>query len=476
MFTGRMSESKQLEECYLGQTNGLVVLYGRRRIGKSLLLQHFCRDKKSFIFEGLEGVKTIDQISLFINELQTQAKDFHVPNTKYTTWIQVFDLLTIYLQTSNNKIVIVFDEFQWMAQQKTILVSLIKKYFDNQWAHHNIMLILCGSISTFMVGKVIHSKALYGRVNLELQICEFSPYEAKSYLIRQRGAVKLKEDEILKYLMILGGVPKYLSEIRTTGSFAKNIDRLCFQKSGFLFNEFEKIFYSQFREPRIYRTITEELSKKPLSLDEISKITKIRSGGGLKSYINNLILTGFVSENRVVSTNPNAKIVKYRIHDAFLNFYFKFMKTNRKILSNKNHSGYFQKNVETNYSAWLGLAFENFCIANSMQIANALGFEDELLNFGPLIYRDTPGVQVDLAFYRFKNILTICEIKYWNKPIGTEIISEVKKKIKLVQQKFPAKIRIEVVLISPFGITKDLDQVGFFNKILTIKDFFQQTS
>jgi hypothetical protein len=120
----------------------------------------------------------------------------------------------------------------------------------------------------------------------------------------------------------------------------------------------------------------------------------------------------------------------------------------------------------------LGLAFENFCIANAMAIADSLGIGDELESFGPLIYRDTPGVQVDLAFYRSKKILTLCEIKYWNAPVGTEIISEIKKKIYLVTQKFSAKMRIEVVLIAPFGASKDLVQAEFFNQILTLKDLF----
>lgn len=473
MFVGRKHELRQLNEAYESEKNNLVVLYGRRRIGKSHLIRHFCEKKKAFIFEGLEGAKTSEQISLFINELTSQSIDFVVPNAKYTTWIQVFDLLKNYMQSSNEKLIIVFDEFQWMALQKTALVSLIKTYFDNQWAKHKIMLILCGSISTFMVEKVIHSKALYGRVNLELQINGFSPYESKLYLTQQKGAIQLKDDEILKYLLLLGGVPKYLSEIKVRESFAKNMDRLCFQKSGFLFNEFEKIFFSQFREPRVYRAITEGLSKKPMTLEEISQLTGIPSGGGLKSYINNLIISGFINENRVLSKNEKAKIVKYRIQDAFLGFYFKHMYKNRKILSAKNTQGYFQKNIEPSYSPWLGLAFENFCAANPMILAKALDIEDEVLNFGPLIYKDTPGFQVDMAFLRNQNILTICEIKYWNKPVGTEVIQEVKEKIRLVEKKFPAKTRIEIALISPTGASKDLLNTEFFNKIVMIKDIFQ---
>ena len=409
MFIGRDYELSSLEESYKTQGSNLVVVYGRRRIGKSHLIRHFAEDKKSFVFEGLEGAKTTDQISLFVSALQSQAKGFSVPEAKYTTWVAVFDLLDNYLQTTKCKTVIVFDEFQWMAQQKTLLVSLVKTYFDNKWSKHKLMLILCGSISTFMVGKVIHSKALYGRVNLELQIKVFSPLEAKFFLTKQAGAVKVQDDEILKYLMVLGAVPKYLAEVRTSESFSKNIDRLCFQKSGFLFQEFEKIFYSQFKEPRVYRLITEHLSKTQLTLNEISEKLKMPSGGGLKSYLDNLVTSDFLSQNRVLSENKNAKLVKYRISDSFLNYYFKYMKSALPLLLNHKSSGYFQRKVEPKYSPWLGLAFENFCISNATLIASILGISDEVIAFGPLIYRDTPGVQVDLAFLRSQNILTLCE-------------------------------------------------------------------
>jgi AAA+ ATPase superfamily predicted ATPase len=178
MFVGRQEELKELNELYHAKKSKLVVIYGRRRIGKSSLINTFCKDKMCLNFEGLEGEETANQIKSFTNDLIRQINDPILKSVHFKNWTEVFDYLTSYLIKHKKKIILFFDEFQWLAANQGTLVSLFKKYWDQQLKNLNVLIILCGSISSYMVKKVIRSKALYGRIDWEHQLGPISPSEA----------------------------------------------------------------------------------------------------------------------------------------------------------------------------------------------------------------------------------------------------------------------------------------------------------
>lgn len=169
-------------------------------------------------------------------------------------WNLVFDQLTQYLKsTPSKKHIVFFDEFQWLAAQRTTLVSLLKKYWDQEWKNLNVLVILCGSISSYMVHKVIKSKALYGRVSIELPIQEM-PFKDTHHFMISRNP-----QEVFNYQLVFGGIPKYWDEMNPKLSFEKNITKHFFNKESFLFNDYRKIFYSQFKEVRVYEKIIQAL-------------------------------------------------------------------------------------------------------------------------------------------------------------------------------------------------------------------------
>ena len=179
-FVGRFEELDLLESKLNSKSSELVVLYGRRRVGKSSLIENLLNKRQNtFLFEGIEGANTKQQISKFVNSLQEQFKDPLLDDINFKSWDIVFSYLSQHVFNNKDRKIVFFDEFQWMAAQRKHLVGLIKYYWDNHWKKQNVVLILCGSVASFMVDQVIHSSALYGRIGLELRLAPLKPNESK---------------------------------------------------------------------------------------------------------------------------------------------------------------------------------------------------------------------------------------------------------------------------------------------------------
>lgn len=463
MFIGRYSELRELNDRFQKKQSQLVVIYGRRRVGKSSLLEEFSKEKKHLFFEGIEHSPKTVQIQNFLNSLSKQLNDPFISKMKLTSWIEVFDLLTKTLKDTKNKYVVAIDEFQWLACQQSHLVSIFKFYWDNHWKNLNVMFVLCGSIANYMISKVIRSKALYGRISWELCLTGLSPPEIAK-MLNKRGAI-----EILKYLMIFGSIPKYIEEINQNTSFESNINRLCFTKTGFFVDELEKIFYSQFREVQIYKKIISLLSYGNLNLSEIAKKTRIPSGGGLKSYLNNLERSGFIRQYRSINKKGHGS-QRYKLFDEFIVFYFKFIKPHLHQIQENEKQKFFNNAVASNWQPWLGIAFETFCLKHAMFIAEQVGFADEVISFGPFFSTKDQRFQIDLIYIRASGIRTVCEIKFHDKPVGTKVIPEFEKKVALLPK---IKTTTERMLISPFGADTSLINTEYFQHIVTLDQLFK---
>lgn len=461
MFLGRKNELEDLNKKFKNKSAQLVVVYGRRRIGKSELLKTFINDKNHLFFEGLENQSQQNQINNILNMLAKQKNDPFIEKLNVKKWTEILDLLTNQIKNQKTKIVLIFDEFQWMANLRSPLVSLLKLYWDNHWKNQNVMVILCGSVAHFMVNKVVNSKALYGRINMELCLGGLLPSESRALLVG-RGDL-----EVLKYLMIFGSVPKYLEEIDQSRSFEENLNSLCFKKNCFFINELDKVFYSQFREAQTYKKIIEALDTGNLSLAEIADKVKFSSGGGLKSYLSNLEQSGFIRVYTSIQ-QTGKRNQKYKLFDEFLTFYFKFMKPHTRQITENTKQQLFNLLVKSKWQPWLGIAFENFCLKNAMVIAEAAGFAEEVESFGPLFGSKDKNFQIDLIYNRTHELTTVCEIKFYSNPIGTSIIPEVKSKIARLKKKRGQTI--ERMLIAPMGADKHLLATQYFHHVITLKE------
>ncbi|MCP5048442.1 MAG: hypothetical protein GY940_14830 [bacterium] len=381
----------------------------------------------------------------------------------------MFNYLTDKLikRRSKKKLVLFFDEFQWMAAGRTKLVSLIKYFWDNLWKDHNVMLILCGSVASFMVRQVLSSKALYGRINLEILLRSLLPHEAAQLFMGKRS-----NEEILKYLLLFGGVPKYLEEIQLDTSFNRNVNRLCFRKNALMLNEINRIFYSQFKETKTYLRIVKLLETGVYSMSEISRKLGIASGGGLKDYLRNLelaeIIRSYVPYDKSIST----KFRKYTLGDEFIIFYFKFMEPNLRTIEESTSQRLFEAFSRNNFDTWAGFAFERFCIKHAGYFSRIMGFEDEVLIASPHFGKESRKFQVDLLYKRMDNVITVCEIKHHNKEISTAVIPGMEQRLELL--KVPRGFTVEKALISLYGPDKALQDSGYFNHYVKLEDFINQ--
>lgn len=468
---GRSSEFKMLDECYQKSESTLIAIYGRRRVGKSYLIEEWIKSKNtdSMIIEGLEKQSKSDQIQLCKNKIVNKIDRPALGDVEYKSWLSILDLLSFYIKTDiknkNKKKVIFLDEFQWLAGEKSELVSYIKMFWDQEWKKYNIMLILCGSIASFMVNKVIRSKALYGRINLEIKV---SPFEIKDNfeLIKPKRSI----EEICQYYFVFGGIPKYINEINPKQSFEKNINRICFSKSGIMTEEFEKIFYQQFKSASVYIKIIRLLSQGAKSFNDISKALNYPSGGSLKRYVENLYLADFIGSYYPFHKSETTKEKKYYLSDEFSRFYIKYMEKNKSIIHKNEGRDLFNRICKSTWNQWTGIAFEQMAYKHAMTIAKLAHFEDEVKEIGKFFPSEKFPVQLDLVYDRFNKIVTIFEIKNSVK-IDVEIVNEMENKINLIKNHVAFKGKtIEKGLFYSGELNPKVKKLNYFHHLLKFED------
>ncbi|MGA1869948.1 MAG: AAA family ATPase [bacterium] len=470
MFVGRKEELKLLNEVYHSAKSELVIIYGRRRIGKSSLVNHFAKNKSSFYtFEALEGETTQVQLRHFTELLKKQMNDPILESVHFKTWEAAFSYFTERFinqeEKRGEKKIIFFDEIQWMAAGRNRLISILKYYWDNQWKNKKIMLILCGSVASFMLKKIIKSKALYGRITLEILLKGLRANEAYAMFDNTRS-----KEEILKYLLVFGGVPKYLEEINLNRSFNHNMNKLCFSSHGLMLHEVNRIFYSQFKEARTYLRIVLLLQERIYSFNNISQKLSIASGGGLRQYLEQLEQAEIIKSFIPFDKSRKSKIKKYTLFDEYLIFYFKYIEPNLRIIEESSSERVFETLTTNSFDSWLGLAFERFCLKHSGILARLMGFEEDVLLASPYFGRNDDQFQIDLLYKRADNVITVCEIKHKKNKITTRIVPDMEKKCSLL--KIPRGYTMEKALISLHGPDTALRDTRYFDYYVTLDDIF----
>jgi AAA+ ATPase superfamily predicted ATPase len=447
MFCGREQELALLQEQNWRDRGRLVVVYGRRRIGKTALIEKAYNNEAFWKFEGLEGLKTAVQLQLFSKNLQNYTQN--TPSTP-VDWIEAFEQLTTaiasYFKNSSQRLTIFIDEFQWMCEMKPELVSIFKNYWDNHFSKFpHVNFILCGSISSFIVGKVVRSKALYGRVDIELNLKALS-YEACNQLLK---ATPLQND-LMTIFMTFGGVPQYLKELNPSLSLQQNLIEFAFKPSGYFFQEYTRLFISHFGKSDIYEKILSICAKHRLGAAELAAKCKVSFGGSFSNKLKELEDAGFIKGIAPVGRDNKSKDKRYVLYDEYLFFYFQLILPNAHQLSSGQ--------IDTNhifkskaFQQWRGYAFERLCHKMSSNIADALRFSAIDYHVGPWFkraYLGSHGTQIDLMFIRADKVITVCEIKTSATIQTSKLIKQIEQQRAILEKEFP-KYFIEWVLVVP---------------------------
>lgn len=470
-FTGRTYERELLLDIASKQTEAcIIVVYGRRRVGKTELIEQTFADRQILKFEGIEGQNTQRQQATVLSELSKYAEEPLLAKITPDHWLDVFELIKPYVSTG--PWTLYFEELQWLANYQTDFIADLKYAWDNFFKNNpQLILILCGSSPSFMIDKVLKSKALYNRSQHELPLKPFSLKETCDFLKNKSLS------EVMDAYLLVGGMPEYLKRAQTESSILLSIAQQSFTPGGFFTHEYERIFTSSLASNIHYQKIVEFLGLHHFaSRLEIQKYLNINSGGTLSTLLLDLEESGLIQSYTPFDLSENSKLVRYVISDAYLQFFYKFIKPKIKAIE----AGDFIHNPLSalNFSAlekWKGFAFERFCRAQHRSIAKILGFEAVRYQHGAYFKRSISnltqsGFQIDLIFARDDKVYTVCEIKYLNSPVSKKVIAEFEKKIELLDP--PKNISIHRVLITANGAEESLIKAHYFDRILTLEDFF----
>lgn len=465
-FIGRKYELARLDRFVRSPDSRIAVLYGRRRIGKSVLLQQALQGKAPLFFEALEERGTRDQLDHFM--LQLRLSTGH-GSAKPRRWTEA--LLQLHEAIEDNPRPIVLDEFQWMANYRHELVSELKYVWERFLAKlPGQKLILCGSIASFMVEKVVKSSALYGRIDTELAVPPFKLPETRQ-MLPDKGV-----DEVLQAHLITGGVPKYLELLRDYPSVHLAVQELAFKPDGYFTTEYQRIFISHFGRNPAFEAIVRALAARPLGLvrEELARQARIALGGRLSAHLRDLESAGFLSADTPFHRGADSRQIKYFLCDAYLRLYFTFVHPNLKkirtgqganILAGASGSGALH--------AWMGRSFEYLCLQHAQEISRLVGFSAVDFTMGPYFApgrRGVPRVQIDLVFDRADHVITICEMKYSANTVGAEVVASMQRKVECLRPVAKGKT-IQPVLIVRGHPSQELIDQGYFYRIIEAREF-----
>jgi hypothetical protein len=466
-LVGRISELKILNETLDNDRPELIALYGRRRIGKTYMINQFYGRNIVFEVTGLYNGKMKDQLKNFSKQLTKRSNKIEkeIPNS----WLDAFTFLEKYLDTlkGKKKKVIFIDEFPWLATPKSKFLMAFENFWNSYCTKRDdLIVVICGSAASFMVQKIIKNKGgLHNRITRKIRLLPFTLFETEKFLV-SRG-IKYTHYDILQLYMAIGGVPHYLDKLQKGLSVAQNIDALCFAKDGLLNDEFNQLFVSLFDNSERHTLLIKTLanSNKGLTRNELINKSKIPSGGDFTLKIMELIESGFVTEYAYYQNK--SQLTLYRLSDEYSKFYLKFIEKNKS-----GSDGTWQRlSVSQSYTSWSGFVFETLCLKHIRQIKKALRI-DAIFSTSSSWFNE--NAQIDLLIDRDDNVINLCEMKFYNAPFSIDktYYSNLKNKVSELQNETNTRKNIFVTMVTTYGIKENEYSRELVQNSLFIADLF----
>lgn len=356
MFIGRKDELEFLNTRYKKNNGQLVVIYGRRRIGKTELLREFCKDKPH-VFYSCKECTDDEQLSSFSARMLNST-----PISKYTNsfdnWERAFKFVMELPQ--QGKKLLVIDEFPYMVGANSSIPSVLQNLWDEVLSRENLMIILCGSAMSFIEKELLAEKnPLYGRATGILKMNEMDFADAQKFF----HDFKI-EDRILAY-SILGGIPHYLKQFDTADSIEENIKRNILIRGNVLYNEVEFLMKQELRETSTYNTLITTIAMGNTKLNDIYQKTQI-DRSKISVYIKNLMDLNILNREFPVSdtikSTINVQRGLYSIADNFFSFWYRFIFPNLSELESGDVDGVFEYSIKPFIDSYASKAFENISI------------------------------------------------------------------------------------------------------------------
>ncbi len=472
-FIGRKRELAELSELFEKKTASLVVIQGRRRIGKSRLVEEFAKNHTFYHFSGSPPVAATtmqSQLDEFSRQLSAQTG---TPEVFADDWSKLFILLHRDIQTG--RIIVLFDEISWMGSKDPEFLGKLKNAWDIYFAKNpNLILVLCGSVSTWIDKNILSSTGFVGRISYRLTLEELPLKECNQFWAQNGDFISAYEK--LKVLSVTGGVPRYLEEMNPSLPAEQTIRKLCFTKRGLLVHEFKDIFNDIFsRRTETYKKIIETLADGARELKEITKILELNQGGSVGEYLEDLIKSGFVSRDYTwhIASGEASRLSHFRLSDNYVRFYLKYIEKNLPKIETDTFTAK-SLSLLPGWDSLMGLQFDNLVLRNRQYIKDCLGIShDEIVSDNPFFQRKTnklPGCQIDYLIQTHFGGLWLCEFKFSKNPVGKAVIKEMQKK--MAHLIHPKGFSMRPVLVHVNGVDEEVIANGFFAKIINFSDIF----
>lgn len=470
---GRKSEQDTLARIYESRQSEFVAICGRRRVGKTFLVREYFEQEMVFQASGLAGGNTQEQLKNFFYTLRRyDRKVSSVPHD----WLDAFEMLISYLDSLSQveRKVVFLDELPWMDTVGSDFISALE-HFWNGWAsaRRDIVLIVCGSATSWMMDKLINNHGgLYGRLTHRLLLQPFSLGESEAFL-KTKGMM-LSRYEMAELYMILGGIPYYLNLLDERLSLAQNIDRMLFNPNGQLYNEFSILYRSLFKDSEAYVKVVECLNERGYGMTrtEIANAAQMKSGKTLTTILDNLESCGFI--RKYVNFGCSIRKSLYQLVDFFTLFYFRFLRDSsfRNLL-------YWSKLQRTpRFYAWAGVSFEILAMNHISQVKQRLGIAGVSTNLYSWRSKscgeaDERAAQIDMVIERGDNTINLCEMKFSEGEfaINKDYDKILRNKIARFMEETKTRKSIQLTFISSYGLQRNMYS-GIAQNEVVLDDLF----
>ena len=468
MFAGRKKEIKQILDSFNRRKGTLNVIRGRRRIGKTRLIKELPNFGRNITLRYLTSsppearVTDVQERSQYAEQVKSQFELTYMP--PHSTWRELFSFISD--MCTEKKTILAIDEVNWLATKSPTFMSVFFELWENQFTEkQEFMIILSGSLSSWIEENILMNKGFVGRVSVAITLKELMLNELPVFFgsrIRKTPTI-----DLIKMLSAVGAVPRYLEELDLTRTAEANLTKLAFEEGGFLYDEFEKMFYDLFsRENKFYRNILKNMgeSRRLLTARELAEKMGLTYSGRYTKAIEVLEEVGFIKRQHTWDLSAKKAGKKYvlRLTDSYTVFYF------RAIFRIKS-KGLPQNATPLNLPSLLGLQFENLAFNNITFIIDRLNIKVRDVTFaGPYVQTATTrrqGCQVDLLIHA-RNRVYVCECKLLSGEVAHSVINDVDEKIARLPKS--RGVSFHPVLIHANTVSESIQEEDYFDEIIDL--------
>lgn len=420
MFHCRKKELNLLNQRYQGNQFECMVVYGRRRVGKTSLISEFCKDKSVIFFSALNASVTENLESLSRAVYLYQNPDTDMTNAPVYSGFDAI-LQEITRLSSQKRLIFVIDEYPYLAKADPSISSKLQHIIDHVWQNSQLFLILCGSSMSFMENQVLgYESPLYGRRTGQIKL------KALNYREISEFCPNLNHEQLSLLYGITGGIPHYINKLNVTNNIDEALISNFFDTSSYLFEEPENLLKQELREPALYNSIITAIAGGASRCNEIA--TKIGVETNVCSKYLKVLLDLGILQKETPMTEPKSKKPIYSIGDPFFRFWYRFVPQNMAVISAGRFEQAYHKTVKPYLHDYMGLIFEQICKQYLLEYADSL----------PIILSDAgqwwgtdkqlrKEVQIDIVGVPIEgNSYLIGSCKYRNEKIGVDELKLLK--------------------------------------------------